>query len=302
MEKGSEKIHKSVLVEETVEVFGLNAPLKKQVHIVDATLGTGGHSLALLQKGAKVTGIDLDSKMIEIAQERFLDEKIPSSKYQLIQGNFCNLEKIIKDHGISEIDGILLDLGVSNLHLKDTQRGFSFGSPEAPLDMRLDESGQGVKASDLLNVLRKDQLMDLFLKIMIYPEAVRLVREIILKREKAPFEKVGDFLVACRVVRSKNSLSQATLPFLALRIAVNSELENLSQVLPQALNVLKKGAKMAVITFHSKEEEVVVSYFRKIEDENLARFLTQKPIMPGTPEIEDNPRARSAKLWVIEKI
>jgi 16S rRNA (cytosine1402-N4)-methyltransferase len=165
-------------------------------------------------------------------------------------------------------------------------RGFSFSDPEASLDMRLDPSTQGIKASDLLNALREDQLTDLFETTMEKGAAGWLARRVLDKR---PIATVENFLEACQGLRGKPGLNSATLPFLALRIAVNSELDNLRVVLPKAYELLEEGGKLIVISFHSGEDRVVKN------------FISGMLVKPSEEEIEKNPRARSAKMRVITK-
>jgi 16S rRNA (cytosine1402-N4)-methyltransferase len=279
--------HESVMTSEVVEALHINKACK----YIDATLGTGGHTLAIIQQGGTVLGIEADPEMLAIAKER-LSKEISEGKCKLVNGNFTDIDRIAKENGFTEISGILFDLGVSNLHLTDTARGFSFGSAEADLDMRISREAQGVKASDLLNLLRRDQLVELF-SVTLEPGAARWVSGRVLAfREKQKFEKVGDFLEVCNGLKTgKKSLNVATLPFLALRIAVNSELDNLKIALPKAFDLLTEGGRLAVITFHSKEEEIVKEFFGK-KGEYIA---------PKANEIDRNQRSRSAKLRILQK-
>src|SRR3989344_2089045 len=148
--------HESVMVREALEALHL----KNQANYIDATLGTGGHTLEIARLGGRVLGIEADPKMLEIAKRRLEEEKLKNFKLEL--GNFISIETLARKNNFIDISGILFDLGVSNLHLTSDIRGFSFNNPDDPLDMRLDTSTQGVSASDLLNVLREDQLISLF--------------------------------------------------------------------------------------------------------------------------------------------
>ncbi|MDP3994985.1 MAG: 16S rRNA (cytosine(1402)-N(4))-methyltransferase RsmH [bacterium] len=280
----NEKYHEPVLVCEVLTALGLVAPLNTRARIIDATVGTGGHSLELVKRGVNVLGIEADKKMVEIARERL--------KAKIVHGNFINIDKIASDNKFTNIDGVIFDLGVSNIQLLSDERGFSFLHEEALLDMRLDKDGQGVNAADLLNCLREDQLKKMF-SVTLMPNQVNyIVKNILLAREIKPFRKVGDFVQICLNLKVKGSLHQATLPFLALRIAVNSELENLKEALPKAFDLLKTGGRLLVITFHSGEDKIVTkSFFGK----------SGRIMFPGEIEISNNPRARSAKLYVIEK-
>lgn len=276
------KVHETVLVEEVVSHLHIN----KLEKYIDATLGTGGHTLEIVKKGGKVLGIEADPEMLAISKQRLGD------KATLVNGNFTNIDKVAKENNFEEVDGILLDLGVTNLHLLDDERGFSFSNsnPNTTLDMRLDRINQGVKGSDLLNVLRVDQLQKLFDTTLDRSSSRWITKKIIERRKLRPFQAVSDFLDICEELRSKKQINKATLPFLALRIAVNSELDNLREVLPKAYNLLKKEGKLLVITFHSGEERII----KEFKKENVL-------ITPSNDEIEKNPRARSAKLRVIIK-
>lgn len=286
-----DKFHKSVLVRETIEALGP----RKGSKVIDATLGTGGHTGEMVRKGCRVLGIDLDPLMLELTKERHLKNCV------LVEGNFKDIDKIALEHGFEKVSAVLFDLGVSNLHLKSIERGFSFSNPEAILDMRLNKEDQGITGADLLNVLRKDQLKELFSRILDYQSTKRITEEVLRFRENEKIATVGDFLEICRVIRGKNGLSQATLPFLALRVAVNSELENLKEALPKAFELLEKKGRLLVITFHSGEERILLDFIEEIEKSNLGKNLTEQPIKPEAEELNDNPRSRSAKLRIIEK-
>jgi 16S rRNA (cytosine1402-N4)-methyltransferase len=271
--------HESVMVKEVLE----SLHIKTGSRIIDCTLGTGGHSEAILKEGAEVLGIEADPKMLEIAKER-----LSNTNSKLVLGNFDNLTKIVKENNFEEADGILFDLGVSNLHLKEDERGFSFSNPEQELDMRLNPNTQGVKASDLLNALDQTQLTFLFEKVLSHNESKRIAGRIMSNR---PIHTVGELIEALKDIPHKERLNPATLPMLALRIAVNSELDNLEKVIPEAIDLLKKGGKLLVITFHSGEEKIVQKY---MNDRTKIR-------VPSFEEINKNIRSRSAKLYVYTK-
>lgn len=278
------KYHEPVMVKEVLESLHINIssqPAGRRGKYIDATLGTGGHAEAIINKGGKVLGIEADPKMLAIAKVRF-------PKANFVLGNFINIDKIAKENNFEKVTGILFDLGVSNIHLKEDDRGFSFSDSSQPLDMRLDPNSQGVKASDLLNALDKTQLISLFSKVVNFPNAKKIAERIVRER---PILTVGELILALEDLPHKPSLNPATLPMLALRIAVNSELENLEEVLPKACNLLEEGGRLLVITFHSGEERIVKHFFKK----------QGKIILPGQEEIFNNPRARSAKLYILKK-
>ncbi len=276
------KYHESVMVGEVLE----NLHINKGSKYIDATLGTGGHTLEILKEGGTVLGIDADAKMIEIAAERLEGQK----NFKLVQGNFTNIDTIAKENDFYPVDGIVFDLGVSNIHLKDQERGFSFDNEAAELDMRLNPETQGVKASDLLNILREDQLRDLF-EITLEPGAAKWITGRVLhSREIKPIKTVGDLLEISQGLKTgKDHIREATLPFLALRIAVNSELDNLREALPKAIDLLRPGGRLIVISFHSGEDKIV----KEILGNNL--------ILPSAAETAKNPRARSAKMRIYKK-
>ena len=291
------------MVREVIETF---APLYK-ARIIDATLGTGGHSLEMVKEGAEVLGIETDAEMLKVSDER-LKEACPTpnknglGSFKLVNDNFRNIDSIAQKENFNEVNGVLFDLGVSNIQLVSPDRGFSFGSPEAKLDMRLDKAAQGLTGADLLNALRQDHLIKLFQKVLSFRDSRYLAERVIEAREKKPIATVRDFLEFARGVKTKKGLNPATLPFLALRIAVNSELENLNEALPKAFDLMRKGGRLAVIVFHSGEREIVLDFYFQNERWGAGKILTRKPIVPSESEISKNPRARSAALYVLEKI
>ncbi len=291
--------HETVLVEEVVEVLHL----KKSCKYIDGTLGNGGHTLEILKSGGEVLGIDLDPEMLKVSEERIKKEFPMGGNYKLVLGNFKDIKNIAAENNWDDVQGVLLDLGVSNIHLKDLERGFSFENEEAELDMRLDPNTQGVKACDLLNVLRADQLESMFAVTMEGGSARWMTKRVVGARDLKSFKTVGDFLEVCRGLKTgKPGLNAATLPFLALRIAVNSELDNLQDGLKGAFEILKSGGRLAVISFHSKEDEIVKDFFKDKRQSGLADLVTFKPVEAGQNELQINRRARSAKMRVIQKV
>jgi len=268
--------HTSVMLKEVLEALHI----KKLGKYIDATLGTAGYSMAIEKKGGIVLGIEKDPKILSIAKRRYPDGNF-------VLGDFANIDKIAQEFGFKGVDGIVFDLGISNLHFKKDNRGFSFEDPNQELDMRLDPNSQGVKASDLLNVLDKRQLINLFTVTMKCTDAKKLAQEIVRKR---PIKLVSDLLPVIGS-SSKPKLHPATLAMLALRIAVNEELSNLNIALPKAMSLLKKEGCLVVVTFHSGEAKVVEKFMGK----------GIYPLLPSEEEKINNPRSRSAKLWKIIK-
>lgn len=275
--------HESVMVNEVVDALHIKRFAKGSCKVIDATLGTGGHSLALMEAGCEVLGIEADPKMLAIAKKR-----VPNGNFVL--GNFVNIDIISGEKKFDQVDGVLLDLGVSNLHLKSDGRGFSFSDPSQILDMRLNPDLQGVRAADLLNALDKTQLTDLFSKVMKYPDAKRLAAEVVKNRPINTVDDLSKVVEVTSLLAKRKSVNQMTLPMLALRIAVNSELENLEIVLKKAYDLLKKGGKLLVLTFHSTEDRIVEGFSKN-----------QKVVMPTEAEVFRNPRSRSVRLRVITK-
>ena len=287
--------HETVLAKEVIESLHIN----KGGKYIDGTLGNGGHAVEILKLGGRVLGIDMDPSMIEIAKNRFEEEGLKD--YQLANDNFTKIDEISQKYGFNEVDGILFDLGVTNLHLKDLKRGFSFANPDALLDMRINPKKESVTGADLLNLLREDQLRDLFEAVMEAGASKWITGRVLHSRARKPIKTVGDFLEICEGLKvGKTKINEATLPFLALRIAVNSELTNLEEVLPKAFDLLKKNGRLVVISFHSGEDALVKSFFREKVKEG-AEMVTFKPITAGEAELDQNKRSRSAKMRVLKK-
>lgn len=301
-------LHEPVLLREVIEALKVQevAHLNNQACFIDSTVGLGGHALEIIKHGVFVLGIEADKNMLEVAAER-LKEACPTPEetggcFKLIHGNFKDIDHIAKQEEVKSADGILFDLGVSTPQLTSDSRGFSFQNPLAELDMRVDQGSQAVSASDLINAFGKKELQSLFGKVLPYKTTIRLTKEILMARQKRKFKTVGDFLeIVSRSVPSSGVLNNATLPFMALRIAVNSELENLQEALPKAFELLENQGRLAVISFHSGEDAIVKNFFGEKENSLLATVITKSPVTPASTEVTINPRARSAKLRVLEK-
>jgi len=304
-----DELHKSVLKDEVNELLGKDkyAPLNIQARLIDATVGLGGHSKEFVCSGWQILGIDADRESIAVA-EKVLREACPShllekvGSYKLVNGNFKDIGKIANDEEFTDVEAILFDLGLSVPQLTSETRGFSFQNADAALDMRLGKTIQNVTAADLLNALSTKQLIEIFKTVMSYNASRRLSKKVVDQRQIAKFIKVGDFLKLVGTRGGKRKLHPATLPFMALRIAVNSELDILQDSLPDAFELLTEKGRLAVISFHSGEDRIVKQLFRKWENEGVGKLITKKPVLPTKDEIASNPRSRSAKLRVIEKI
>jgi len=276
---------------------------------IDGTFGRGGHTRALLEQGALVLGLDQDGAAEEAA--RALEAQWPG-KFKWQQRNFKDLKTCSREHGWDQVDGVLLDLGVSSPQLETPERGFSFRA-EGPLDMRMDRRGSPT-AADLVNELSESELSKLFYEHGGEREARRVARAIAIRREHAPFRTTTDLaaLVAETLPhRRTGGLHPATKVFQALRIVVNREQEALLAALPQVVELMRPGAVLEVISFHSGEDRVVKQFLRERASEwletpkhpntvrNPEHYLRDmKRYLPGQEEIEKNPRARSARLRV----
>lgn len=303
----TEKYHQPVLLNETIKYLDPQ-PRKRYI---DATLGGGGHTLALLSRGASVLGIDRDPDAIAHAREHLLEFLAACPKPQsgapgpgsprltLVQGNFADLKRIATQNGFTNVSGIIFDLGVSGHQLETATRGFSFMRP-GPLDMRMDPESQGVTAADLVNTLSEHDLTQLFQKFAEEPWAHPIAHSIFLARRVKPFETTDQLARVVGRVKPRKKTNPATQVFQALRIVVNSEDENLMRGLEATRELLTKGGKLVVISFQSLEDKMVKNFLKSFDQE--IRPLTKKPIVPNQSEITQNPRSRSAKLRAAEKI
>lgn len=290
------RIHEPVMLPEAIN--GLH--IKTDGKYIDGTLGAGGHTIEILKQGGKVLGIDTDSKMIEIAKKN-VHEACPDLKdnFQVHNGNFRNIKQIAEDHRFIPVDGILLDLGISSKHLDDDDRGFSFKDPNALLDMRLDISSQSVTAAQLLNALRQDQLNEMFSLAMEPYEARKWTKAVIRKRETTFFSTVSDLLAIAPPKTGR--IHPATKAFMALRIAVNTEYENLTGGLTGAYEILANEGRLVIVSFHSGEDRIVKNFFKEITTKGLGETPGEQPLLPSEDEIAKNPRSRSAKARILIK-
>jgi 16S rRNA (cytosine1402-N4)-methyltransferase len=297
--------HVPVLLAEVLEA----ARVRPGQRWIDGTFGRGGHSRALLERGALVLGLDQDGEAEEAA--RALEARWPE-QFRWRQRNFEELKTCCKEHGWDKVNGVLLDLGVSSPQLETPERGFSFRA-EGPLDMRMDRSG-GPTAADLVNELSEGELTRLFYEQGGEREAKRVVRVLAARRRRAPFRTTTDLaMVVAEALphRRAGGIHPATKVFQALRIAVNREEEALLAALPQAVEIMQPGAVLAVISFHSGEDRVVKQFLRERGSEwldtpkhpntvpNPKHHLRDvKRYLPDEEEMLKNPRARSARLRV----
>ena len=280
---------------------------------IDGTIGAGGHARGILEACAPdgcLLGLDLDPQALALARENLAPY---GQRVILVQASYDSLLDVIRDIGWESVDGIVLDLGVSSMQLDTPERGFSFQS-EAPLDMRF-QPDFGLTAEQLINSTPESDLADLLFKYGEEPRARRIAKMII---QAAPIRTTTQLAEIVRRAYPEHSrVHPATRTFQALRIAVNNELAVLENALPRAIEALHAGGRLAVISFHSLEDRIVKEFFRRnskdqinppyeriyeVERHALLKEIQRKPLTADEAQIRDNPRSRSAKLRVAEKL
>lgn len=289
--------HISVMKEESLA----HLALQSRGIYVDATLGLGGHTSAIAEylDSGVVIGIDTDQEALKIAQERL---QSVADRTQLVQGNFVEIDQIVHNLGYQKVHGILADLGVSSMELDNPERGFSF-QQDGPLDMRMNPDGQELTAADIVNTYTEKDLAELFRKYgdEIFPG--RIARVIVEQRRKRELQTTQDLvdIILSVVPRKRSGIHPATRVFQALRIEVNDELTALEVFIQKSVEILEPGGRLVIISFHSGEDRIVKNMFRTLKQEQKAKILTKKPLLPSDEEISSNPRSRSAKMRVLEK-
>ena len=308
-ENAPEFHHVTVLRSEAVEAL---QPAEGRV-LVDATLGGGGHSELMLQGGATVWGIDQDPAARRAARKRLAAY---ADRLHIVAGNFRNAAELLRAEGLEAVDGILADIGISSPQVDQAERGFSFLA-EGPLDMRMNPAAPR-SAADIVNTAAESELADILWQYGEERASRAIARRIVQERAKAPITTTTQLAdIIAGVLPRKGKQHPATRSFQALRIAVNDELGALDALLETGLSLLKSGGRFAIITFHSLEDRAVKRYFDRVtrpeidrpewpaprpNPEYAARQVTRKPIVASEAELAANPRARSAKLRVIEKL
>ena len=304
-------MHKPVLLEAVVQLLGVRAGGR----YIDGTLGGGGHAQAILERAepnGQLLGIDRDADALARAAEAL---SVWGPRCMLERGDFADMSTIAKQRGIDRVDGVLLDLGMSSDQVDTPERGFSF-QQDGPLDMRMDRS-QATTAAGLVNHSTEQDLADLLWRLGEESAARRIAKRIVVERAREPIAttvRLADIVARAKGTRGR--IHPATKTFQALRMAVNHELESLEKGLEAALDLVVPGGRVAVISFHSLEDRIVkqafalhVGHMESLQAGGqewvgmrpIARWVTRKLITASQREIEDNARARSAKLRVVER-
>jgi 16S rRNA (cytosine1402-N4)-methyltransferase len=303
-------VHVPVLLDETIA--GLQP--QRGGYFVDCTVGLGGHAAAILERispSGRLLGIDADPEALRICEDKLGDY---GEAVTLVNENFTNLEAMCERYRFRPVDGILFDLGVSSLQLDTAERGFSFHL-DAPLNMRFDP-GQGLTASDIVNSFSEQELAKLIEKYGEERHSRRIARYIVQNRPIITTVELAQLVEQASRGR-RASIHPATRTFMALRIAVNSELQNLELALKQTINLLRPGGRLTVISYHSLEDRIAKQFMRdaassclcppgtatcRCGHEPTLKLISRKVIKPTSLETESNPRSRSAKLRVAERL
>lgn len=294
------KVHRPVMCEEVIKYLNLR-PGKV---VVDCTIGCGGHAEAIvrnIEPGGKLIGIDRDEDALGLAEERLKNFR---GTYHLINDNFRNLNSILDELKIEKIDGLLFDLGISSFQLDTPQRGFSINL-EGPLDMRMNRNDK-ISAFDLVNHLPQHELAAILRSFGQEWWANRIARAIVTERKRGPIATTSH--LAAIIVRAipykdkRKKIHPATRTFQAIRIAVNNELLDLEKILTIAPFRLKPEGRLCIISFHSLEDRIAKHQFRSLAKDSIVTIITPKPVVPTADEVKANPRSRSGKLRVAEKI
>ena len=290
--------HDSVLLDEVLTYL---APVPGKI-MVDCTLGRGGHTAEIarrLMPTGQVLAIDLDERNLEYARQSM--EGMPC---RFFNANFAQLDEVLAAAGIPAVDGILADLGVSTNQLFEDEYGMSF-SRDMPLDMRLDRSA-GPSAADVVNRMDAETLANVLYELAQERYSRRIARKIVEARTISPIVSTGRLAEIVRKAIPKRGgaperIDPATRTFLALRMHVNREMENLRRLIELGAKALRRGGRLVVISFQSMEDRLVKQQFRSLEQAGAVRILTGRPVVPTEAETARNPRSRSAKLRAVEK-
>ena len=293
----SSVLHKPVMLRQVVEWLRI----RPQGIYVDATAGTGGHLLEIAERleSGRVIGIDRDSNALEVIRERLKERPNLEGKVNLVQASFSQIGEVMSGLGISAVDGVLADLGVSTLELDTPERGFSFRWA-GPLDMRMNPA-QELTAAWIVNHWPEKELADLLYQKAEERDSRRIARAIVRARPIRDTGHLATVVAGARTARGRQRLHPATKTFLALRIAVNRESEALEQFLSRTPATLSPEGRWVMLSYHSLEDRQVKHAFQQLGRTGDFQILTKKVITPDLGEVAENPRARSAKLRVAER-
>ncbi len=287
--------HQPVLKKEILDFFD---PKPGQKYI-DSTFGFGGHAFGILEKivpSGKILALEADQEVYEKQKDQLISFRY-AENIDLVNSNFIFLKQVAEEYGFYQVNGILIDLGISSWQIDESKRGFSFKKDE-PLLMNY--AFNDLTAQEIINYWSLEELIRIFREYGEERYSQRIAQAIIQQRKLKKIKTTGQLVEIIKQAVPKQYFKQkihfATRIFMALRIAVNQELENLEKVLPQAVEILEEGGKIAVISFNSLEDRIVKHYFRNLAKENRLEVATKKPIQPTGEEIQVNPRSRSAKL------
>jgi 16S rRNA (cytosine1402-N4)-methyltransferase len=307
--------HRPVLLQETIELL----KAERGGLFVDGTLGLGGHSEAILEASteARVIGIDRDREALELARRRLAQY---GSRFRGVHANFREIGRVVEEAGESNVQGVLVDLGVSSLQFDTAERGFSFRH-DAPLDMRMDASGAEETAAELLARLPEEEIARIIFEYGEERRSRRISKWIVERRERGESiettKALADLVARAVGYRKTDKVHPATRTFQALRIAVNRELEGLGEFVEEAIDILQPDGRFVAISFHSLEDRIMKQTLRRLAGQcecsprapvcscgarRAVEILTRRPLVPGEDEVSENPRARSAKLRACRKL
>jgi 16S rRNA (cytosine1402-N4)-methyltransferase len=279
--------------------------VKPEGKYVDATLGAGGHSAAIAGKltSGRLISLDRDAQALELARERLaasFGTSLPS-KITLVHAAFSKIAEVVHELGIPMVDGVLADLGVSSMQLDRGERGFSFREAAA-LDMRMDTVNDELTADEIVNHWPENEIADLLYREADEHDSRRIAKMIVRARPIRDTAHLATTVAGARKQWGRQRLHPATKTFLALRIAVNREMEELGQFLTRTPTTLVPGGRLVVLTYHSREDRMVKHAFQQGERDGILRVLTRHVVVPGEKELFENPRSRSAKLRCAERV
>lgn len=292
-------MHTPVLLKETIEILDP----KTNENYIDATFGEGGLSFELvryIKPDGKILAFEWDPELYQIGLKKL--QKMQKKNIKLVNKNFREIKKVVRKERFFNIKGVVFDLGISNWHYENSKRGFSFKKDE-PLDMRINPKEIKIKAFDIVNYAKYEDLVYIFKNFGEEREAENIAKEIIKKRKEKKIETSKELSeIILKTKREKTKIHPATKVFMALRVFLNEELENLKIALEDSLDVLEKGGKIVIISFQGLEDKVIKKIIKDWKRKKRIELITKNVIRPKKEEIAKNPKSRSAKLRALKKI